>query len=36
VWAEAGADLYHSWLYAAKPAPFGQMRGHSTIVDFRR
>lgn len=36
LWAEAGTDLYHSWLHAAEPVPFSQMHGHSTIVDFRR
>lgn len=36
LWAEAGTDLYDSWLHAAEPAPFGQIHGHSTIVDFRR
>ncbi|MGC5033839.1 metallophosphoesterase [Micromonospora sp. DT229] len=36
LWAEAGPDLYDSWLHAADPPPFGQVHGHSTIVDFRR
>jgi hypothetical protein len=35
LWAEAGPDVYESWLRAG-PAPFGQIHGHSTIVDFRR
>lgn len=36
LWAEAGRDLYGSWLRAPEPPPFGQVHGHSTIVDFRR
>ncbi|PZG23811.1 metallophosphoesterase [Micromonospora craterilacus] len=36
LWAEAGPDLYDSWLHSAEPPPFGQVHGHSTIVDFRR
>ncbi|MEH1166441.1 metallophosphoesterase [Micromonospora sp. CPCC 205539] len=36
LWAEAGTDLYDSWLHAAEPSPFGQVHGHSTVVDYRR
>ncbi|AGZ44292.1 metallophosphoesterase [Actinoplanes friuliensis] len=34
LWAEAGSDVYESWLRAGVPPPFGQVHGHSTIVDF--
>src|SRR5581483_1656998 len=36
LWAEAGSDVYPSWLLAARPVPFGQIHGHSTIVSYRR
>jgi hypothetical protein len=36
LWAEAGPDLYQSWLEAPLPPPFGQIHGHSTVVDFPR
>jgi hypothetical protein len=36
LWAEAGPDVYESWLRAPQPPPFSQLHGHSTIVDFRR
>jgi len=36
LWAEAGPDVYQSWLSAGKPVPFGQVHGHSTIVSYRR
>lgn len=36
LWAEAGPDVYTSWLHAARPVPFGQVHGHSTIVSYRR
>jgi hypothetical protein len=35
LWAEAGPDVYESWLHATAP-PFSQVHGHSTIVDFGR
>jgi hypothetical protein len=35
LWAEAGPDVYRSWLHAGQPVPFGQIHGHSTIVDYR-
>ncbi|WP_433719779.1 metallophosphoesterase [Actinoplanes sp. CA-051413] len=35
LWAEAGPDVYESWLHAAEPPPFSQLHGHSSIVDFR-
>jgi hypothetical protein len=34
LWAEAGTEVYESWLQAAEPAPFSQAHGHSSIVDF--
>jgi hypothetical protein len=36
LWAEAGPDVYESWLRAPEPPPFSQLHGHSTVVDFRR
>jgi len=36
LWAEAGPDVYESWLHADQPPPFSQLHGHSTIVDFGR
>jgi hypothetical protein len=36
LWAEAGSDVYASWLDARQPMPFGQIHGHSTIVSYRR
>ncbi|HYN96263.1 MAG TPA: metallophosphoesterase [Pilimelia sp.] len=36
LWAEAGPDLYRSWLDATLPPPFGQVHGHSTIANFAR
>jgi Calcineurin-like phosphoesterase len=36
LWAEAGPDVYQSWLHASEPVPFGQVHGHSTIVSYRR
>jgi hypothetical protein len=34
LWAEAG-QVYQSWLHGGvEPMPFGQIHGHSTIVDF--
>jgi hypothetical protein len=36
LWAEASSDVYLSWLHTDEQAPFGQIHGHSTIVDFRR
>jgi hypothetical protein len=36
LWAEAGPDVYQSWLHAGQPVPFGQIHGHSTIVSYRR
>ncbi|MEV4539277.1 metallophosphoesterase [Asanoa sp. NPDC049518] len=36
LWAEAGPDVYQSWLQASEPVPFGQVHGHSTIVNYRR
>ena len=36
LWAEAGPHLYASWLHAPEPAPYSQVHGHSTVVDFRR
>ncbi|GAA4465927.1 metallophosphoesterase [Phytohabitans houttuyneae] len=36
LWAEAGPDVYQSWMYAREPVPFGQVHGHSTIVSYRR
>jgi len=35
LWAEAAPDVYESWLRAGPASPFGQIHGHSTIVDFR-
>jgi hypothetical protein len=35
LWAEAGPDVYASWMRATQAPPFGQIHGHSTIVDFR-
>jgi hypothetical protein len=35
LWAEA-STVYGSWLDATDPVPFGQVHGHSSIVDFRR
>jgi hypothetical protein len=35
LWAEAG-QVYGSWLGAPVAVPFGQVHGHSSIVDFRR
>jgi hypothetical protein len=36
LWADAGPDVYQSWLQARQPAPFSQIHGHSTIVSYRR
>lgn len=36
LWAEAGSDVYPSWLQAPRPVPFGQVHGHSTIVSYQR
>ncbi len=36
LWAEAGPDVYQSWLDARQPVPFSQIHGHSTIVSYRR
>jgi hypothetical protein len=36
LWAEAGPDVYESWLRTTQASPFGQVHRHSTIVDFRR
>ncbi|MFC0527110.1 metallophosphoesterase [Phytohabitans kaempferiae] len=36
LWAEAGPEVYQSWLQAEEPVPFGQIHGHSTIVSYRR
>lgn len=36
LWAEAGPDVYESWMHAAEPPPFSQLHGHSSIVDFGR
>ena len=36
LWAGAGPDVYESWLHATEASPFGQIHGHSTIVDFHR
>jgi hypothetical protein len=35
LWAEAGPDVYQSWLHAKEPTPFGQIHGHSTIVNYQ-
>jgi hypothetical protein len=35
LWAEAGPDVYESWIQARRPVPFGQIHGHSTIVSYR-
>lgn len=35
LWAEA-STVYGSWLAATDPVPFGQIHGHSSIVDYRR
>lgn len=35
LWAEAGPDVYQSWLHAGQPVPFGQIHGHSTVVSYR-
>jgi hypothetical protein len=34
LWADAGPHVYPSWLHGAQPMPFGQIHGHSSIVDF--
>ncbi len=34
LWAEAGQDLYHSWIEARMPMPFSQIHGHSAIVSY--
>lgn len=36
LWAEAGPDVYRSWLDARQPVPFSQIHGHSTIVSYQR
>ena len=36
LWAEAGPDVYESWLHADEPPPFSQLHGHSSIVHFGR
>jgi hypothetical protein len=36
LWAEAGPDVYESWLTARQPVPFSQIHGHSTIVSYRQ
>jgi hypothetical protein len=36
LWAEAGSDLYPSWMRDTRPMPFGQIHGHSAIVDYHR
>ncbi|MFC7483767.1 metallophosphoesterase [Luedemannella flava] len=35
LWAEAGPHVYQSWLQPDRPVPFGQIHGHSTIVNYR-
>lgn len=35
LWAES-PQVYESWLVAPVAAPFGQVHGHSSIVDFQR
>jgi hypothetical protein len=35
LWAEAGSDVYPSWLSPGRFMPYSQVHGHSTIVDFR-
>jgi hypothetical protein len=35
LWAEA-STVYGSWLASTEPVPFGQVHGHSSIVDYRR
>jgi hypothetical protein len=35
LWAEA-STVYGSWLDSTDPVPFGQVHGHSSIVDYRR
>jgi hypothetical protein len=37
LWAEAGRELYPGWIRAAaagQPPPFGQIHGHSPLLDF--
>jgi hypothetical protein len=36
LWAEAGSDVYPSWLENGRFMPFTQVHGHSSIVDFDR
>jgi hypothetical protein len=35
LWAEA-VTVYESWLRGGDPVPFGQIHGHSSVVDFTR
>ncbi|GAA2486188.1 metallophosphoesterase [Winogradskya humida] len=34
LWAAAGSQLYPSWQEGGRPVPFGQIHGHSSVVDF--
>ncbi|MET7401398.1 metallophosphoesterase [Dactylosporangium sp. NPDC005572] len=36
LWAEAATGLYPGWLDGGRPMPFGQVHGHSAIVDYGR
>ncbi|HUQ55557.1 hypothetical protein [Lentzea sp.] len=34
LWAESGAGLHEPWMRYDGVVPFGQIQGHSTVVDF--
>ncbi|SDG51531.1 Calcineurin-like phosphoesterase [Lentzea fradiae] len=35
LWAESGAALHEPWMRYGGIVPFGQIHGHSTVVDFK-